>query len=211
MFTDARSLLLGLVGLGSLVGCEALNPWRQSSPPESVRVVPAKTVASNGAKGFVVNEAATGIEAESRLPEIGRTSKRLDVVAGDEGVQQSVIHITDPSPTIEVVEFASPTIKDAEPSPKKEIANTKIENPAGRAESITKIAGQVQQYRKSWRLRYADIAQEDPYGGVVVLDGGTELSRLHDGQQVRVTGVFVPPETRTSSATFRVKTLEALD
>ena len=73
------------------------------------------------------------------------------------------------------------------------------------------VVGHVEPYRNSWRLRYAPIDQEDVYGGVVVLDGGAELSQLRDGQRVRVSGVLVPPESRTSSARYRVQAIEMLD
>jgi hypothetical protein len=45
----------------------------------------------------------------------------------------------------------------------------------------------------------------------VILDGGAELSQLRDGQRVRVSGVLIPPESRTSSARYRVQAIEMLD
>jgi len=72
------------------------------------------------------------------------------------------------------------------------------------------IAGQVQQFRKTWRLRYAPFDQDDPYGGSVMLEG-VGLDRLRDGQRIRVQGVFIPPTDRFSPARYRVQTMEILE
>jgi hypothetical protein len=68
------------------------------------------------------------------------------------------------------------------------------------------LAGEVQSYRGGWRLRYARIDADDPYGGSVVLDG-VHLS-LRDGQHVRVQGQFIPPADRFSPARFQVESME---
>ena len=73
------------------------------------------------------------------------------------------------------------------------------------------MTGEVQVYRKTWRLRYAPIDQIDIYGGVVVLDGGAELSNLRDGQHVRVRGELVPPAEPNGAAHYRVASIETLD
>ncbi len=61
------------------------------------------------------------------------------------------------------------------------------------------------------RLRYAPIDQEDQYGGFVVLEGGAELTRMRDGQHIRIRGVLIAPEDRNSAAHYRVQAIEALD
>lgn len=81
----------------------------------------------------------------------------------------------------------------------------------GHTEKFTSVTGQVQAWRKTWRLRYAAIDQEDSYGGTVVLEGGAELSKLREGQHVRVRGVLIPPTDRNDAARYRVQAIEILD
>jgi hypothetical protein len=135
-------------------------------------------------------------------------------------IAQSAIEPILPTPSITTKPAVESIPTPAEitiPVPQENAAKEKIvtikgiEIHYGEKDNYKSITGQVQQYRKTWRLRYASIDQEDIHGGVVVLEGGADLNKLQDGQHVRVTGVLVPPATRTSSATYRVQTVEILD
>jgi hypothetical protein len=81
----------------------------------------------------------------------------------------------------------------------------------GRDESFTTITGQVQEFRKTLRLRYAAVDRADIYGGVVTLEGDVDLSQLRDGKQVRVRGVLIPPAEPNENARYRVTAVEYLD
>src|SRR5262249_14324980 len=80
------------------------------------------------------------------------------------------------------------------------IAINSVDVHYGQADNYKTITGQVETYRKTLRLRFTSIDQEDPFGGVVVLDGGAELAQLRDGQHIRVVGTMIPAESRTASA-----------
>ncbi len=82
---------------------------------------------------------------------------------------------------------------------------------AGASEDVKTITGQVLMWRKSIRLRYAPIDQDDPYGGFVVLQGNAQLADLREGQYVRVRGVLIPPENRNRPARFKVQAIELQD
>jgi hypothetical protein len=69
------------------------------------------------------------------------------------------------------------------------------------------LTGQVQSFRGNWRLRYADYASVDAYGGSVILEGGS-LDKLQDGCQVRVQGRLIPPANRASPARFQVQSVD---
>jgi hypothetical protein len=73
------------------------------------------------------------------------------------------------------------------------------------------LTGQVQEWRKTWRLRYAEVDQVDPHGGCVLLEGSPELAKLRDGQRVRVRGTLIPAEDRAGNARYRVESIEILD
>jgi hypothetical protein len=60
--------------------------------------------------------------------------------------------------------------------------------------------------RGTWRLRFADAAEEDRYGGSVTLDGvGRQMRDYVSGQSVRVEGALVDPESRDVSPAYRVR------
>jgi len=71
------------------------------------------------------------------------------------------------------------------------------------------LVGQVQEWRKTLRLRYAGVDSVDPYGGCVTLSG--KLQDIRDGQRVRVTGQLLPPDDRNPQARFVVERAEILE
>jgi hypothetical protein len=82
---------------------------------------------------------------------------------------------------------------------------------ASAAAGYSTLTGQVQQWRNTWRLRYAAIDAADPHGGSVMLVGGAELSRLREGQRVRVRGVLIPAQGRTGSSRYEISALEIIE
>lgn len=69
------------------------------------------------------------------------------------------------------------------------------------------LTGEVYQFRKNWRLRYAPLDAEDAHGGSVILNGnGLEL--LQEGQRVRVVGAYRQDDGVTR---FSVQTLDILE
>jgi hypothetical protein len=81
----------------------------------------------------------------------------------------------------------------------------------GQAENFKQITGKVEQYRKTWRLRYGVVEADDPYGGVVLLDNINGGQNLRDGQHVRVRGTLIPPQNRQESARYLVQGIDVLD
>jgi hypothetical protein len=80
----------------------------------------------------------------------------------------------------------------------------------GAGENYRTLTGEVQQFRRGWRLRYAAVDAEDAHGGSVSLVG-QGLERLRDGVHIRVTGTLIPAEDRLSSPRFQVQALEMLE
>lgn len=93
----------------------------------------------------------------------------------------------------------------------KTVAVKSVHIQYGHAEDFKTVTGQVQMWRKTVRLRYAPIDQEDAYGGFVVLEGGAELTKMRDGQHIRIRGILIAPEDRNGAAHYRVQALEVLD
>lgn len=131
--------------------------------------------------------------------------------------------VVEPMPMVPEIIIATPTevVRKQEkplivsetmpPGKEKTVALKTIEIQYGPGENYKSITGKVERFGRTWRLRYGDASQEDTYGGVVILEGTPELSKLREGQHVRVTGVVMPAETRTGSAIYQVKTIEILD
>jgi hypothetical protein len=214
---------LGLVFVGSIAGCGALRNSREKG-------------SSAGSSGSAPAKWST-----CQAPQPGATSANAQNMQGQSGVAWFEIvekpapflpRATVPAPQRPETAPASPPLikayagsavpiseikeyKNAQPIPKTaapaDRTAPQVAPEKAKTAGFQSLTGQVQQFRNTWRLRYAAIDQEDPYGGVVVLDGGAELSQLRDGQRVRVSGVLIPPESRTGSAHYRVKTIEMLD
>jgi hypothetical protein len=79
-----------------------------------------------------------------------------------------------------------------------------------RAEDYSWLHGQAQFIRSSraWRLRYADLGQEDLYGGSVTLTPESQLDGLRDGQYILVRGRMLNPESRSPAPAYRVDVLQ---
>ncbi|GEM_PF-6511248 len=83
-------------------------------------------------------------------------------------------------------------------------------NSSDAGENHRTLTGEVQQFRRGWRLRYAAVDVVDAHGGSVSLTGAG-LEQLKDGARIRVTGTLIPADDRLSSARFQVQTVEMLE
>lgn len=101
---------------------------------------------------------------------------------------------------------------DIDPKTKEGTINLKSTHiQFGRTDGFKSVTGQVQMWKRTVRVRYAPVDQEDTYGGFVILEGGSDVTRLRDGQHVRIRGVLIQPEERNGSAHYRVQGIEILD
>lgn len=80
----------------------------------------------------------------------------------------------------------------------------------GAADDYRTLVGQVAQFRRTWRLRYAALESDDRHGGSVILVGD-QLDALRDGQVVRVVGSIVPSDDRSAGARFQVQRIEIIE
>jgi hypothetical protein len=156
-------------------------------------------------------------KSPARVEETTRVEPVPTVVPSTKQTVEPIVAIPHPpmkpaaEPVVVVSESDVPMTRSAASDKEKTVALKSMDIHYGQADTFKSITGQVQLYRKTWRLRYADVGQEDSYGGVVVLEGSADLSKLRDGCHIRVTGVLVPPATRTGLAMYRVQSLEILD
>lgn len=154
-----------------------------------------------------VGNIAAGIESPDRQPAMSRNEIAPPIIDNPASLAQKSLEPPPPRTGTAEPEIIQRIQVDKENTPSLKSAQIL---PAA-AEKFKSLTGQVQRFRSTWRLRYAPIEQEDTYGGVVVLEGGAELNKLRDGQQVHVTGVLTPPASRTHSATYRVNTIMIAD
>jgi hypothetical protein len=80
-------------------------------------------------------------------------------------------------------------------------------HPVSNGRSPAALTGEVYQFRKTWRLRYAPIDADDPHGGSVILVGAG-LEQLQDGQRVHVVGAYMPSH---GGMRFGVQVLQVLE
>ena len=81
----------------------------------------------------------------------------------------------------------------------------------GHAPDYSWLVGELQfnRLRNTWRVRYASVDEEDPYGGSVTLVEVGSLTEFTSGQIVRVEGQFDNPESREPSPPYRVRLIQA--
>ena len=109
-----------------------------------------------------------------------------------------------------------PSLPDSLPAPSaNNLDRSKHEefvlgSPATSTDSFRTLTGEVQQFRRGWRLRYAGIDVMDAHGGSVALVG-PGLERLREGSRVRVTGNLIPAEDRLGTARFQVQSVDVLE
>lgn len=223
---------LGLICIGSLTGCESPQALRYGgcgdkacAPPRSSGdpcVSCQKAAPKMNAKAFPIQAKISETANPPALQTFEQPAEPVSIqrTAAAAGKLDEEI---DPAESIVIPEVAKTIRKTSDADAGKpavvalvgyaeessaEIMSAKIQDvPADTFKSIT---GNVQPWRKTWRLRFAPVDREAVYGGSVVLEG-TCLERLRDGQTVRVQGVLIAPTDRASPARYRVQTLEVLD
>jgi hypothetical protein len=83
----------------------------------------------------------------------------------------------------------------------------------GHAADYSWLSGQVEYSRLSnaWRLRFASVDEDDPYGGSVTLTGEGLVSKFADGARVRVKGYLVNPEDKCPSPTYHINSFGPIE
>ena len=134
-----------------------------------------------------------------------RPEPRRSVPATTSNVATSTVHEERPAPQESApVTAVAPAVAVAAEQP---LETTSRPVPSRALESHRTLTGEVHQFRRGWRLRYAAVDADDPHGGSVVLEG-VGVAHLRDGQTVRVVGTLIPAEDRNSAARFQVTMME---
>jgi hypothetical protein len=130
--------------------------------------------------------------------------------------------LSDPAPRPSASE-ATPALRDVGETPEPDVAQpvrsttndpdvpTPRVVPAVGGEKSQALAGRLELWRKTWRLRYASVDTEDAHGGRVTLLGGPSVEELREGQRIRVRGILIPSPDRAAAPTFHVQSFEVLN
>lgn len=78
-------------------------------------------------------------------------------------------------------------------------------------EDYGSLTGQLQHTHKGWRLRYASVDEDDPYGGSVTLTDESRLAGLKDGEMVRVHGRMLYPEDKQIAPPYGITSIQSLE
>jgi hypothetical protein len=82
------------------------------------------------------------------------------------------------------------------------------------AQDYSWLSGQLQHLRAKdcWRLRYASVDEDDPYGGSVTLtDDKGLLANCHDGQYIRITGRLLNAADRSIAPAYQLDSIQVLE
>jgi hypothetical protein len=109
---------------------------------------------------------------------------------------------------------AAPTPAPAVETPikRKSFVDITADSRFGHSNDYSTLCGQLQYHRssKAWRLRYASVDEDDPYGGSVTLAEDPRLERCQDGQFVRICGQLSTPTGRAIAPLYQIRTIEEL-
>ena len=173
----------------------AINEALATLPPGQHQVMmmqpngklePQTVVVPTGQAYADQNPAPTGLPHASALPAGSAYGPGVEVVAG------------------QAVEL--PTSLPGERTEKNNVMTVRF----GQANNYQVVVGQLSQFRRAWKLRYAAIESDDKYGGSLSLTG-ENLDHLKDGQMVRVEGMVLPSEDRASGARYQVHRIEVIE
>jgi hypothetical protein len=122
-----------------------------------------------------------------------------------------------PPPPVREVEAASytpPTMAVQEDRVRRRsFADITVRRCFAHAPDYSWLCGELQhlQLSSEWRLRYAGVDDEDPYGGGVTLIETGPMDAYKSGDCVRVEGSLVTPDAGTGTATYRVRSMTRID
>jgi len=187
---------------------QVVSVERSAKPTKTIHVV-------NEYRGPIESVPIKSVPIESKPIETARAEKLPEVMPEIPALPMPIVEkavelapvIIEKAPIAPVV-----TLPKIEPARKSDTVTVKsVHIQFGHSANFDTVTGQVSSFRKTWRLRYASIEQEDRYGGTIVLEGGADLNQLKDGQHVRIRGTLVAPTERNAQATYRVQAIEILD
>jgi len=101
-------------------------------------------------------------------------------------------------------------VASPEPPP---VAAKPVVSEFGHAPDYTWLTGKLQysRFNKTWRLRYASVDQDDPYGGSVTIVDDLRSPGLKDGQHIHVEGRFVNPGAKGIAPPYEVTSIEIVE
>ncbi len=101
-----------------------------------------------------------------------------------------------------------------EPAPRRSFVDITAHSCFGHGQDYGWLTGQLQHLRakECWRLRFASVDEDDPYGGSVTrVDGNGLLANCKDGQYVRVTGRLLNASDRSIAPDYQLDSLQVVD
>jgi hypothetical protein len=95
-------------------------------------------------------------------------------------------------------------LPDPKPAPAAPVTPLKPGEKFGHAPDYRWVAGTLDRHQKGgyWTLRYADIGDDDPWGGKVRLLESDRLKDLRDGDVVYIEGDLLAPASAAASAAY---------
>jgi len=107
----------------------------------------------------------------------------------------------------------APSHRGEEAPQRKSFTDISAHSSFGHAPDYSWLSGEVQYSRisKGWRLRYASVDEDDPYGGSVTLVEQPLPRGLKDGQFVRVQGHLDSPGAKGISPPYQIDSVQPIE
>jgi hypothetical protein len=218
-----RLLGVGLLASALASGCEHADqhqtaqaqPWRQNAvASQSLRAPSPQNTAANPPSLSIPGPASV---ATLPKPEFPAADSSAAVSPPDNGTVPAIAPIKDDGlaakpPAAEDANLSPAGLTDAAAKRKSFVDITA--NPSfSHAPDYHWLCGQVlySKHNNAWRLRYASVDEEDPYGGSVTLAEDPRVANLKDGQFVRVEGQFITREDKGIAPPYQVDNLQVIE
>ncbi len=106
----------------------------------------------------------------------------------------------------------APLHRGEDPPQRRSFADITAHPSFAHAPDYSWLSGEVVYSRigKGWRLRYASVDEEDPYGGSVTLSEDPLLHGLKDGQYIRVQGRLSNPTAKCTAPAYQIDSLQPI-
>lgn len=182
--SSSRLLLKAVVGFGFVLGCN--NAPKQSTVAVSPHMMSAAK--TNGAASNATLVANATVAAEAKPVTVSPESQ---------------------TPMTAVSTNFARGPQDEE---RKSTVDITAKPGFAHAPDYSWLNGEVQYstISKTWRLRYASVDEDDPYGGSVTLAPGSHLESLEDGTMVHVVGQLEHATDRGIAPRYLATSCQAL-
>jgi hypothetical protein len=144
------------------------------------------------------------------LPPASNERYKFEEKLAPHPIDSSLVISQKPSPEALKPATRGVETKQDEPAPRRSFADITARPEFAHDANYKWVVGELSYVpqKKTWRVRYTSIDDEDRYGGSVTLDASHMMEGYKTGQLVRVEGALLDAESHEPAPGYRVNNIE---